>query len=91
MPHLPTTISTIIGATGPTGARAAFRIYQLNGYDPVVVCSPLPYGKDTGVTNLAEHLATEVVKGRGLTAPLMRIWGVSITRNTRGRLGSTYY
>ena len=46
---------------------------------------------DTGATNLAEYLATEVVKGRGLSAPLMRIWGVSITRNTRGRLGSTYY
>ena len=84
MPHLPTTISTITEANGPTGARAAFLIYQLNGYDAVVVCSQLPDGKDTGVTNLAEYLATEVVKGHGLTTPLMRIWGVSITRNTRG-------
>lgn len=52
------------------GGKCWIRVYQEDGQVPVVVCSQLPDSRNTGVTNMAEYLAAEVIDLHGLPTPL---------------------
>jgi hypothetical protein len=52
------------------GGRCRIQIYQENKRAPVVICSQLPDNENTSVTNMAEHLAAEVIEEHGLATPL---------------------
>jgi len=53
------------------GGRCRIRIYREDGRAPVVICSQPPDNGNTSVTNMAEYLAAEVVRERGLPTPLV--------------------
>jgi hypothetical protein len=52
------------------GGKCRIQIYQEDGHDPVVICSQLPENDNTSVTNMAEYLATEVIREHDLCVPL---------------------
>ena len=54
------------------GGRCRIRIYREEGEPPVIVCSQPADNSNTSVTNMAEYLAAEVIKGHTLSMPL--IW-----------------
>jgi hypothetical protein len=55
------------------GGKCRIRTYREDGLATVVICSQLPDNHNTSVTNMAEYLAAEVLKGHGLPTPLARI------------------
>src|SRR5579871_45723 len=44
------------------GAVCRIRIYRPAGKPPVIVCTELPENTNTSITNMAEHLAAEVIR-----------------------------
>lgn len=44
------------------GGKCRIRIYQEEGFAPVVICSQLSDNGNTSVTNMAEYLAEEVIE-----------------------------
>jgi hypothetical protein len=52
------------------GGKCHIRIYREDGHAPVVICSQLQDNENTSVTNMAEYLATEVIKELKLPTPL---------------------
>ena len=52
------------------GGKCRIRTYREDGLTTVVICSQLPDNHNTSVTNMAEYLAAEVLKGHGLPTPL---------------------
>jgi hypothetical protein len=55
------------------GGKCRVRIYRENGQVPVVICSQLPDNDNTSVTNMAEYLATEIIREHALPTPLVWI------------------
>jgi hypothetical protein len=53
------------------GGKCRIRIYREEGLAPVVICSQLPDNDNTSVTNIAEHLAAEVIEKQDLPTPLV--------------------
>jgi hypothetical protein len=55
------------------GGKCRIRIYQEDRHDPVIVCSQLLDNTNTSITNMAEHLAAEIIREHALPTPLMWI------------------
>jgi hypothetical protein len=55
------------------GGRCRICIYREDGEAPVVICSHMPENDNTGVTNMVEYLAAEVIKEHDLSTPLLWI------------------
>jgi hypothetical protein len=53
------------------GGKCRIRIYQEEGFAPVVICSQLPDNDNTSVTNMAEYLAAEAIEEHSLLTPLV--------------------
>jgi hypothetical protein len=55
------------------GGKCRIRIYREDGRVPVVVCSQLADNDNTSITDMAEHLAAEVMVEHSLPTPLICI------------------